>query len=67
MTDASPYSVKYDIDGNGCVDVSDATIIQKYLADTAELSSTQLARADVDKDGSVTVTDATFIQKQLAK
>ena len=67
MTDASPYSVKYDIDGNGCVGVSDATIIQKYLADTAELSSTQLARADVDKDGSVTVTDATFIQKQLAK
>ena len=67
MTDASPDSVKYDVDGNGYVDVSDATIIQKYLAGTAKLSSTQIARADVDNDGSVTVVDATFIQKQLVK
>ena len=67
MTDVSPDSVKYDVDGNGYVDVSDATIIQKYLAGMANLTSTQIARADVDNDGSVTVVDATFIQKQLVK
>lgn len=55
-----------DIDNDGEIRVTDATVIQKYLSDQIELSDGQIRLADVNKDGAVTVTDATLIQKYIA-
>ncbi|MGN1433316.1 MAG: leucine-rich repeat protein [Ruminococcus sp.] len=54
-----------DVDGNGVISVSDATLIQKYLADLSELNSEQIKSADVNGDGAVSVLDATAIQLLL--
>lgn len=51
-----------DVDGNGVLDVSDATTIQKYLAGLIELTDRQRRVADVDKTGVVDIFDATAIK-----
>lgn len=56
---------KYDVDGNGTVSITDATLIQKFLIDKATLNSEQLKTADCNGDGRVNINDATFIQKHL--
>lgn len=66
MSDASPVSVKYDINDDGELNIKDTTAIQKYLSQTDSLTSIQIARADVNGDGKVAVKDATFLQKHLA-
>ena len=43
----------------------DATEIQKWLGDLAELSNVQLYLADVNGDGNVTIHDATALQNML--
>lgn len=55
-----------DVDLNGDINISDATMIQKYLVKLVEFDDTQLAVSDVDGDGVITVSDATTIQKYLA-
>lgn len=54
-----------DVDGNGVLDVSDATAIQKYLAGLIELTDRQRRVADVDKTGVVDIFDATAIKYLL--
>ncbi|MBQ1507549.1 MAG: leucine-rich repeat protein [Ruminococcus sp.] len=56
-----------DVDGNGTINIDDATTIQYYLADLLEkpLAPMQLEAADVDGDGYITIKDATTIQKYL--
>lgn len=54
-----------DVDGNGVIDVSDATTIQKYLAGLIELTDRQRRVADVDKTGVVDIFDATAIKYLL--
>lgn len=54
-----------DVDGNGAISVSDATLIQKYLADLTEFTAEQIKIADVNGDGVVNVHDATAIQLLL--
>lgn len=54
-----------DVDGNGVLDVSDATTIQKYLAGLIELTYRQRRVADVDKTGVVDIFDATAIKYLL--
>lgn len=54
-----------DVDGNGEISVSDATLIQKYLADLTEFTAEQIKIADVNGDGVVNVHDATAIQLLL--
>lgn len=48
------------------VNIKDATMVQKYLADLCELRKEQEYCADVDNDGKVTIKDATMIQKYVA-
>lgn len=56
-----------DADGNGEVDISDATIIQRYLSSAAvPYPEETLMNADVDGDGVLTILDATFIQRHVA-
>ncbi len=56
-----------DPDGSDSVTISDATLIQKYLASLVTFwDDIVLLSADADRDGSVTIKDATAIQKHLA-
>lgn len=52
-----------DVNEDGLVKVTDATVIQKYSADLTTLSDEQLVKADFDKNGVVNIADATAIQK----
>lgn len=54
-----------DVDLDGVLSISDATLIQKYLADTVEFNDVQLYAADVNKDGTVSIQDATDLQKLI--
>lgn len=56
-----------DVNGDGKVNVRDATLLQKSLANAAELSATAQKVADFNLDGNVSIKDATAIQKQVAK
>ena len=51
-----------DADGNGTVDITDVTIIQRYLAafDTKRLNMTA---ADIDSDSKVTANDTVWLQR----
>ena len=56
-----------DADGNGEVDVIDATIIQRYISDmTVPYAEETLMNGDVDGDGELSVIDATYIQRYSA-
>lgn len=51
-----------DVNGNGTVDVEDATKIQMYLVGSEKFDDSQIALADTTRDGIITVSDATKIQ-----
>ena len=67
-----------DSDGDGVLDITDATHIQRALAELCELeeesdsywcggsSGTKKSYSDMDGDGEVTILDATAIQRRLA-
>lgn len=55
-----------DANGDGKVNINDATAIQKAAADLIELTTDAQLRADVNADGTVNVKDATAIQKHIA-
>ena len=55
-----------DVDDDGEVDSIDATLIQRYVIGTKDLSAKELTAADVDGDGVVSVIDATFILRYVA-
>lgn len=52
-----------DANGDGIVDILDATLIQKYTVDKASLTDEQKYVADVNDDGVVDILDAKDIQK----
>ena len=54
-----------DVNGDGAVDVIDATEIQRWLAETRETIDTKAA--DVNRDGAVDVQDITLIQRYIAE
>ena len=58
-------TIKGDVDGNGVLTVSDATLIQKYSASITEFTSEQIKLADVNGDGAVNVLDSTEVQKLI--
>ncbi len=55
-----------DADGNGTVNVKDATAIQKHVAELITLTEDGIIAADSDGNGTVNVKDATAIQKHIA-
>ena len=55
-----------DVNGDGKLNIRDATAIQKHLAKIATLSDEMLPLADYNADGKVNVKDATAIQKKIA-
>lgn len=65
MTDVLDKSITFiygDADGNGKVNILDATLVQKYLAEIEELSANGKAAADMDRNGVINISDATAIQ-----
>ena len=56
-----------DADKNGNVNVSDATFIQKELAENFMFDSIEELLADVDENDSISIKDATQIQKHIAE
>ena len=56
-----------DLNGDNKVDITDATVVQKSVAELIELDEKQKKAADTNKDGKVDITDATLIQKFVAE
>lgn len=67
-TETTPvYTLMGDTDGNGKVDISDATAVQMHIAEVKQLSTEALSVADVNSDNKIDVRDATTIQMYIAK
>ena len=64
---AEPSSIPGDVNGDGNVDVTDATLVQMFAAEFIELNDQQQKAADTNRDGKVDVTDATLIQMYAAE
>lgn len=64
--DATKDYMRGDVNGDGTVSVDDVTMIQKYIANTMDLTESQLLSADVDGKEGVSIDDVTQIQKYLA-
>ena len=64
ITEVEVKSLLGDTDGNGEVDMVDATLVQRAVTKLqVPYSAEQMMRADIDGDGDLTVVDATFIQR----
>lgn len=59
--------LRYDVNGDGVININDCTMIQKYAASLAELTDEQLKKADCNNDGIVNVIDATTLQKIIVE
>lgn len=55
-----------DADTNRKINVKDATLIQKHLANIESLSENGMLLADVNEDGKISIKDATSIRKYIA-
>ncbi len=62
-----PESLLGDVNNDGVVNITDATLIQMYLVEMVELTNKQLELADTDKDSVVSIRDATLIQMYAAQ
>ena len=56
-----------DVDGNGSINISDVTAIQRHIAELDVLTGDALIAADTNGDGFVDITDAAHLQKYLAE
>lgn len=56
-----------DVNGDGKVNISDATAIQNYLAEIEDFNEKQLLAADANGGGEITIADVTQIQKYAAE
>ena len=54
-----------DTDLSGYISVTDATLLQKYVAGIEDFDKLQLFNSDVNHDGEISVVDATLIQKHI--
>ncbi|WP_405317299.1 dockerin type I domain-containing protein [Ruminococcus sp.] len=66
MPNGNKDRIKGDTNFDGTVDISDATYIQKHVAEYVLFNNNQLAVADVTSDGKVDIADATQVQRMAA-
>lgn len=64
---AEPEIVYGDVNGDGKINMTDATIIFQFYAQRRELTEAQIKAADVNGDGKVNMTDATIIFQYYAQ
>ena len=55
-----------DVNGDGKIDITDATEVQKFAAELIDMTEKQKQSADTNRDGRIDVTDATLIQMYVA-
>ncbi len=55
-----------DINQDELLNISDATLIQKYVIGIVSLSNQRSVIGDVDKNNVINIADATYIQKKIA-
>ena len=55
-----------DVNNDGIINVTDATLVQKHAVDLLKLSDDEFKRADVNFDGIVNIHDSTLIRKYIA-
>lgn len=55
-----------DVNGDDTVSITDATMMQKFIAGLTEFSEEQKKSADTNYDGVISITDATLVQKYIA-
>lgn len=55
-----------DVNLDSKLNIRDATLLQKHLANIVTLNSTALELADFDENGKINIRDATAIQKNIA-
>lgn len=70
FTVGEPYEDDYyvgDVNMDNALTISDATLIQKYIAMMVDFSDLQLELADVDGNGTVNINDVTTLQKMIAE
>lgn len=63
--EASSEKLLGDANGDGKVDVKDATLIQKYVVLMADIAPENLSVADYNKDGRIDVKDSSAVQKSV--
>ena len=56
-----------DADGDGAVNINDATVIQLHLAEKLTLDEAAGYAADIDRNGELNINDASLIQRYLAR
>ncbi|MEE1218887.1 MAG: bacterial Ig-like domain-containing protein [Ruminococcus sp.] len=54
-----------DIDCDGSLNINDATVLQRYIAELITLTPQSIAVADVNNDGNININDVTAIQTML--
>lgn len=59
-------NISGDVNLDAKLNIRDATLLQKHLANIVTLNSTALNLADFDKNGKLNIRDATAIQKNIA-
>ncbi len=62
----APDSVKVDLNGDGKVNIKDATLLQRYLIKKAALTAEQEKKVDFNLDTAIDVNDVTMMQKYLS-
>lgn len=62
----SPYR-RGDVNYDYSIDIDDVTLLQKYLANTIDLSKRSLYGGEVNGDGKLNIDDVTMIQKYCAE
>ncbi len=65
-SDEEPQRLLGDADSNNTVNVKDATLIRRFIADLSTLDEISQIYADVDRNEAVNIKDATVIQKYVA-
>ena len=61
-----PTSMNNDVTGDGKTNINDATVIQKYLVGSYDLTEEQINAGDYNLDGNLDINDVTTLQKHLA-
>lgn len=56
-----------DLDGDGLLTITDATLLQRALAEYEPLTEAQAALADLNGDGVINVRDLTCLQRIAAE
>lgn len=56
-----------DLNGNGVIDITDATYVQQIAAEVFKPTNTQKICGDVNGSGTIEITDATLIQMYVAE